>query len=206
MSETITVTGKAKLSIPPDTICVNLLLETIRDTYEETMEASTKSYDMLREVLKKEGFEHKDIKTEKYIVDVELDSYKERDLLRKRFAGFKCHHSMRIEFPADGMRLSRILSLLAICPVCLDFSIQYTIGDIELAKNNLLERAVSDSRKKADLLAKTSGVELEKIQQISYSWEDSVLFSEPVRYSRESICEQAICFTENHMDIESDDL
>ena len=74
MSETITVTGKAKLSMPPDTIYVNLLMETIRDTYEETMEASTKSLNMLREVLKSEGFEKKDIITKKFVVDLEYDS------------------------------------------------------------------------------------------------------------------------------------
>ncbi len=72
---------------------------------------------MCTESAEKNSFKHKDIKTKKYIVDVEFDSYKARDLLGKRFAGFKCHHSMKIEFPADGMKLSRILALLTICPV-----------------------------------------------------------------------------------------
>ena len=204
MSETITVTGKAKLSMPPDTICVNLLMETIRDTYEETMEASTKSLNMLREVLKSEGFEKKDIITKKFVVDLEYDTYKDHDFVKKKIVGFKCCHFMKIEFPIDGKRLSRIVSLFTICPVCLDFSIHYMIGDMEQAKNNLLEKAVMDSRNKAQLIARASGVEIGKVQSINYSWEENKVFYEPVKYSRETICEQAICYTEDNLDIEPD--
>ena len=40
MNEIITVTGKGKISLPPDTIIINISLETVRDTYEATMDAS----------------------------------------------------------------------------------------------------------------------------------------------------------------------
>ena len=32
MNEIITVTGKGKISLPPDTIIINISLETVRDT------------------------------------------------------------------------------------------------------------------------------------------------------------------------------
>ena len=206
MNEIITVTGKGKINLPPDNICVNLSFEIIRDTYEETMEASKKALDMLRDVLKQEGFDRKDIKTKQIMVDVEFDSYKDHDLWKKKFAGYKRQHDLKIEFSTDGKKLSRILILLAICPICLNFSIQYTIKDLEQAKNQLLEKAVLDSRNKAEILTKASGVRLGKVNSINYSWEEIMVFSEPVKYSRESICEQAIFCTENNLDIEPEDL
>lgn len=40
MNEIITVTGKGKISLPPDTIQINISVEIIRDTYEGTMDAT----------------------------------------------------------------------------------------------------------------------------------------------------------------------
>ncbi len=206
MNEIITVTGKGKLRIPPDLIRVNLSLETIRETYEDTMEASAQALGMIRDVLGQEGFSREDIKTKRFYVDLEYDSYKERDVWKKRFAGYKCQHDLKLEFMADGKKLSRILALIAICPVCLEFNIQYTVSDMEQAKNKLLEKAVADSRTKAEILTRASGVKLGNIHAINYSWGEITLYSEPVSYSRESLCERSLCSMEESLDIEPEDL
>lgn len=77
MNEMITVTGKGKISLPPDVIQINISLEVVRDSYEETMEGSANYISILRDILKPEGFTKEDIKTVRFNVDVEYESYKE---------------------------------------------------------------------------------------------------------------------------------
>lgn len=206
MNESITVTGKGKVSLPPDIIQINISLEVVRDTYEETMDSSADSISILRDTLKTEGFEKEDIKTIRFNVDLEYESYKERDTWKKRFVGYRCNHDLKIEFPSDSKRLAKILSLITRCPINPEFSIQYKIKDIEDAKNQLLEKAVEDSKKKAEILTKAAGVKLGKVVNINYSWGEINIYSEPVKYDKAILFEESTCSYENSLDINPEDL
>lgn len=206
MNEIITVTGKGKISLPPDTIIINISLETVRDTYEATMDASADAVSLLRDALKSEDFEKEDIKTKRFNVDLEYESYKERDNWKKRFIGYKCNHDLKIEFLSDSKRLAKILSLIARCLINPEFSIQYKIKDMEDAKNQLLAKAVADSKAKAEILTKAAGVKLGKVVNINYSWGEINIYSEPVNYDRAILCEESACSYESSLDIEPEDL
>jgi len=71
MNEIITVTGKGKISLPPHAIIINISLETVRDTYEATMDATTDAVSLLRDALESEDFKKEDIKTKRFNVDLE---------------------------------------------------------------------------------------------------------------------------------------
>lgn len=206
MNEFITVTGKGKISLPPDTVQIKISLEIVRDTYEGTMDGSADAVSMLRDTLGVEGFEKEDIKTTRFNVDLEYESYKERDNWKKRFIGYRCNHDLKIEFPSDSKRLAKILSLIARCPFNPEFSIQYKIKDMEEAKNQLLAKAVDDSKRKAEILTKAAGVSLGKVTNINYSWGEINIYSEPVRYDKTILCEEAACSYEDSLDIHPEDL
>ena len=206
MNEFITVTGKGKISLPPDTVQIKIFLEIVRDTYEGTMDGSADAVSMLRDTLGVEGFEKEDIKTTRFNVDLEYESYKERDNWKKRFIGYRCNHDLKIEFPSDSKRLAKILSLIARCPINPEFSIQYKIKDMEEAKNQLLAKAVDDSKRKAEILTKAAGVTLGKVTNINYSWGEINIYSEPVRYDKTILCEEAACSYEDSLDIHPEDL
>lgn len=206
MNEMITVTGKGKISLPPDVIQINISLEVVRDSYEETMEGSANYISILRDTLKPEGFTKEDIKTVRFNVDVEYESYKERDTWKKRFVGYRCKHDLKIEFPSDSKRLAQILSLIARCPISPEFSIQYKIKDMEDAKNQLLAKAVEDSKTKAEILTKAAGVKLGKVININYSWGEINIYSEPLRYDKAILCEESSCNYDDSLDINPEDL
>lgn len=124
MNEMITVTGKGKISLPPNVIQINISLEVVRDSYEETMEGSANYISILRETLKPEGFSKEDIKTSRFNVDLEYESYKERETWKKRFVGYRCNHDLKIEFPSDSKRLAQILSLIALSVLSFLFNIK----------------------------------------------------------------------------------
>ena len=60
-----------------------------------------------------------------------------------------------------------------------EFYIEYTIIDTEAAKNELLSRAVADSKAKAQILAAAADVQLGDIINIDYSWSEIDLISRP---------------------------
>ena len=51
-----------------------------------------------------------------------------------------------------------------------EFSIEYTVADVEKCKNELLHKAIEDSIQKAQVLTTAANVKLGEIQAIDYSW------------------------------------
>lgn len=168
--KTIRVTGKGRIKIKPDMTRITLTLEgTCRDC-GETLAKSAKDTGMVRELLTGIGFEPSDLKTLQFSVDTEYESYQEEGIYKQRFAGYRFHHLMKVEFASNNDRLGRILFALAACPANPEFRLSYTVRDPEAAKNVLLGKAVSDAKEKAAVLAQAAGVALKEIQSIDYSW------------------------------------
>lgn len=207
MDRTIRVTGKGKITVKPDTIRLRISLEDTFKEYDDTLKHSADSVEVLKDMLERLGYDRKDLKTLYFNIDTEYESYQDRDKSwKRRFEGYKYTHRMKLEFPADNQRLGKILYALAHCSVSLEFSIEYTVGDSEAAKNELLGEAVKDSMAKANVLAMSAGVKLGNIVNIDYSWGEVDFVSRPLeelamRCDEEDECESA----SYDIDIESDD-
>lgn len=167
---TIRITGKGQIKLRPDMTKITLLLEGMYPEYEKALCRSSQDTELLRELLTKFGFERSDLKTLKFSVDTEYESYEEKKVYKRRFVGYMFHHMMKVEFESDNDRLGRVLYALANCPLRPKFNISYTVKDPEAAKNELLSRAVADAREKASVLTLAAGVMLKSIQSIDYSW------------------------------------
>lgn len=208
MERTIRVTGKGKISVKPDTIRLRLSMEGIYPEYDETLQKSSEIVELLKNLVEKQGYERKELKTLYYNIDTEYESYQDRDKSwRRRFQGYKYVHRMKIEFPADNERLGRMLYALAHCPEAPEFSIEYTVADPEASKNELLGKAVKDSMKKASVLAEASDVKLGKIINIDYSWGEIDFVSKPLQEMSLRCCAEDACSPASYdMDIEPDDI
>ena len=182
MDRIIRVTGKGQISVKPDMIRLLLTLEDIRETYEDTLEQSAKQVEILKDCFEQLGFQRTDLKTLNFHVDTEYESYQDEDKAwKQRFKGYKFIHSMKIEFDADNKRLGQVLYALAHAAVRPEFRINYTIKDPEAAKNQLLGKAISDSKEKARVLTEAAGVKLGDIVTIDYSWDEIAFVAEPMR-------------------------
>ncbi len=207
MERTIRVTGKGKISVKPDTIRLHISLEETFREYDETMEHSTASVELLKDLIERLGYDRKDLKTLYFHIDTEYESYQDRDKSwKRRFAGYKYTHRMKLEFPADNERLGKVLYALAHCAVSPEFSIEYTVSNPEAAKNELLGEAVKDSMSKATILAAAAGVKLGDILNIDYSWGEVNFVSRPLEELSLRCCEDACEPASYKMDIEPDDI
>lgn len=208
MERTIRVTGKGKISVKPDTIRLRISMEDTFREYDDALRHSTDSAELLKGMFEGLGYDRKALKTVLFNINTEYESYQDRDKSwKRRFKGYKYTHRMKIEFPADNQKLGKMLYALAHCPVEPEFSIEYTVADPEASKNELLGKAVKDSMQKASVLAEASGVKLDKILTIDYSWGEIDFVSRPLQEMSLRCCAEDACSPASYdMDIEPDDI
>lgn len=207
MERRIRVTGKGKLAVKPDMICLMMELSDVDYDYEKTLKESASQTELLKDCFEKLGFQRTDLKTTYFNVDTEYDRYQDKDnVWRSRFAGYRFTHKLKLEFDADNKLLGKILYELTHIPVNPEFRMMYTIKDVDAAKNELLGKAVADSKKKAEVLTEAAGVKLGNIISIDYSWGEINICSD-VKYGMTEamrVCEPTEMSYD--MDIEPDDI
>lgn len=204
MERKIRVTGKGKISIKPDLIRLNIKASDVLKKYEDCINKSSKSIKELRKIIENSGLNPNDLKTTEFSVDTEYKSYYENDIYKREFQGYEYVHNLYINFPNDNDLLGKVLYELSKSKTDYEFSINYTVKDIESAKNKLLAKAVQDSKTKASILAKASGVLLGEIISIDYSWDEIEVFSKPID---DFVINKAQSFgSKIDIDIEADDI
>ena len=207
---TIRVTGKGQIKVKPDTTRITMTLEGTYPDYGEALRHSSLDTEQLKDVLSAFGFERSDLKTLKFDVETEYESYKDKGIYKQRFVGYKFRHMMKVEFPSDNDRLGKVLYALANCPIEPEFRLSYTVSDPEAAKNELLGKAVTDAKEKASVLTQAAGVTLKDIQSIDYSWGEIEFECHPInRMLMEDDCLAAPMTAKQesyNIDIELDDI
>ena len=208
MDRTLRVTGKGKISVKPDTIRIIITQTETKKKYDEAVRESALRKTELTEALAKLGFEKKSLKTLFFNVDTEYEGYEAKDhSWKQRLVGYRYTHRMKLEFPSDNEMLGRILTVLSGCKGEPEFNIQYTIADPEAAKNELLAKAVEDSKAKAKVLSRAAGVKLKEIVTIDYSWGEVDIVSSPMRAMAVRECKMADTAANGiNIDIEADDI
>lgn len=86
-----------------------------------------------------------------------------------------------IQFPNDNRKLGELLGALVSCKIRVSFSIRHTVKDPEAVKNELLGKAIEDSKIKAEVLSKAAGISLGEIKTIDYSWGELEIYSQSMR-------------------------
>lgn len=205
----IKVTGKGNLKIRPDMTRITITLDGQNKEYDKILEQSTKDTERLKDIFEKQGFDRSDVKTLMFDVDTRYESYQTKDKSwKERFVGYEYKHVVKVEFDSDNARLGKILYALANAKdIHPDFRLSYTVKDKEASKNELLGKAVSDAKAKAEVLTKAAGVSLKEIKNIDYSWGEIQFEYAPMR--RDMICNTVMaaeCDGAFDMDIEPDDI
>ena len=167
---TIRVTGKGQLKVHPDMTRITIELEGTHMDYTDTLTESSRATEKMKKLLAPFGFDRSDLKTLSFDVDTQYESYKVKDEYKRRFAGYKYSHVIKVEFESDNLLLGKILYALAHSSLHPEFRISYTVKDPEAVKNELLGKAVQDAIVKAKVLSSAAGLKLGEIQDMDYSW------------------------------------
>ncbi len=208
MERIIRVTGTGRMAVTPDQIEVNIQAEGRYQDYEETVEHSAKHTGILREAVRAAGLDPKDLKTTFFKVDTDYEHYNdEHGHWCERFCGYAYNHNLSIIIPRDNEILSRILYQLANCSVKTEFSFRHTVSDPKAAKNELLARAIADSKEKAEIIAREARLTLGEIQSVDYSWQQMQIYSEPITMLGAGLAEKRFLSADSmDIDIEAADI
>lgn len=208
MERVLKVTGKGKISVKPDTIRLNIEATKLCNEYTDAVKTSAEDTGILRKTLEGIGFDPTELKTTYFNIDSEYE-WQGRHANKKKLVGYRYIHRLYIQFPNDNERLGKILYALANCKIKVEFNIRHTVKDVEAVKNELLGKAIEDSKIKADVLSRSSGVSLGEIKTIDYSWQEVEVYTKPVRnlYLAESITSYLERSSDSYdIDIEADNI
>lgn len=207
MERTIKVTGRGKASVRPDTIELGIFLNKVYPEYRQAMEASAEHTGALKAAAERAGFSPEELKTTGFSVNMNYEGvYDEKGNWQNRFSGYRCEHSLVIRFPLDNEKLGRLLSELMECGADAEISIRHTVKDPEPARQELLKKAVNDSRLKAEALADAAGVALGRIINVDYSWGEMEIFNRTVDRMVMGNAKMSAAEESLDMDIEADDI
>ena len=171
MTRTIKVTGKSNVKANPDYTRISLTLSDTLKEYDECLAKSVEDMNIIVECIKRLGFERSELKTSSFEIDRKMQSYRDKyDNWKERFLGYEYTENVNFTFKNDNVRLGKILYALARLSIIPEIRISYFCSDVESIKNQLLELAIKDAKKKAELLTSASGVKLCEILDIDYSW------------------------------------
>lgn len=200
---TITIKGKGYASAPPDTVQVDMVLMTTKETYELAMQDAARKLERLRETLAPHGFEKEDIKSLTFSIDSHYEYQTRTSGESKRvFLGYRYDHRLRIGFPVDNDRLAKILAALAHSGTEVEFSILFKLKDRKSLEEALLIDAMLDARQKARTLCEAAEVELGQILSISYDWKEVELYAQPLYASARLMMEESAA----GMDLEPEEI
>ena len=87
-----------------------------------------------------------------------------------------------------------------------EINISYFCSDEETVKNKMLELAIKDARKKAEMLTEASGVTLCEILDIDYSWISVTLETDNMKFCKPMGLEDARACDAYDVDLEPDDI
>lgn len=202
MERTIRVTGKGKISVKPDTIRLIIEAEGTYKEYTLSVKKSAEHINLLRDTISKAGLDPQNLKTVHFDIDTDYENYRDKNGdYQRKFIGYTYTHNLYIQFPNDNEQLGKVLYQLANNEVNVEFSIKYTVKDVDALKNEMLGKAVEDSKIKAEVLAKAAGVSLGEIKTIDYSWGEIEIYSKPMDGMR-----LAAPIETYDIDIEADDI
>ena len=171
MTRTIKVTGKSNIKASPDYTRISLTLSDTLKEYDACLAKSVEDMNIIVECIKHFGFERSELKTSSFEIDRKMQSYRDKyDNWKERFLGYEYTENLNFTFKNDNVRLGKILFALAHLSIIPEIRISYFCSDVESIKNQLLELAIKDAKKKAELLTSASGVKLCEILDIDYSW------------------------------------
>lgn len=180
MERIIKVTGTGNVSAKPDITIITMEFSNIRPTYSESLKTSADDVSKIKDALERAGLDRNTLKTTHFSVDPHYESYTDKNNDHKsRLDGYEYNQTLRFKFPIDNKLLGKVLFEISSIDVFPKFWISYGLKDPETAKNALLEKAITDAKEKAQIIANTSKVQLDEILEINYSWIDIEMNTRP---------------------------
>lgn len=169
MERSVTVTGTGRLSLPPDTIQMTILLIAKDPDYAAMMQDADRRYAALISAAESAGIPAEQLRTTGFQVDTEYQHLPdENGNYRQVFAGYVCRHSLLLEIGMDLKLLGAVLSAAEQSGAGPELHFAFTLRDQAAVHEKLLRLAAEHARQDAEILAAAAGAKLGKLTAVRY--------------------------------------
>ena len=181
----LTVKGVGKASLSPDQTVIDITIESRDMDYNKTSDMQHEKTAELKNALTELGFDISKLKTSNFNVTTNYENVQtDNGRWERKFAGYIGTHHLSLKFGFDTEKLKWIISAITSCKNANPaFNISFDVKDKESVNDKLLELAVSDAMKKANVLSSAANVDLGAIMSISYNNEDTNFVSPTAMHS-----------------------
>lgn len=164
---TLKITGTGELKVVPDQAEVNMTVKATDMDFNKAVQKLNQKTDLLNKKLLSAGFSREEIKTSQLNVQ-ENGEWRNGNYID---SGFVATQSIILRFKRDQQRMVKLMDAFSEEKGAEAlFHFGFTLSDEarDQAEEELIRKAIQDSRNKASVIAKTSGVKLGKIKNIIY--------------------------------------
>lgn len=202
---TINVTGKGSIHVVPDITRLEVVIESLFQSYEDAYSHAKNNSEWVGKILEYNELSAKLAKTIKFNISDHLENeYDDNENYIGKFKnGFELTQKFKIDLGIDNTLLNKIVKGIGKFIPDAQIDIGYTVKDPRPNQLKMLQRAVTDAKDKAELMAEAAGCKLGKVQEISYNYSDIHIYSQARSIHSNN---EAITSTPSSLDITPDDL
>ncbi|MBI5254179.1 SIMPL domain-containing protein [Candidatus Falkowbacteria bacterium] len=160
----VTISAEGKVTAVPNVATVQIGTTTLRPTVADAQAENTKKMNDIIAAVKKEGIADKDIKTSDYSIYPQYDWNGNKNVL----SGYNVNQTLTLKI-RDTKKINAILKLAGEKGANSISNLNFEIDDQDALKEQAREKAIVNAKEKAEKLAKSLGVKLDKIISFSES-------------------------------------
>lgn len=200
----ITVTGKGGVHVVPDVTRLEITVEGVFKTYEETYSQAKENSSWMVKILEYNKQNGKLAKTIRMDISDHLTSKYDKNgkYIEEVKSGFELDQCIKIDLGIDNVLVNNIVRGVGKFIKGAQINIGYTVRDIRPFQLKMLSRAVKDATEKASIMAETAGCKLGKVKSIDYSHTEIHMYSQARSIHSNS---EAMASSADSLDITPDD-
>ena len=190
---TIKVLGQGEGKFTPDVTRVTVEIDALHTTYQEAFEAGAKNTNHLKDILAEQGLERELAKTSRFDVSMHRVHKKvERGEWQWVVKGYKINQRFTIELEMGCPQLTALLDQIGRELVGVEIELGFAVSDTDSARLKVIEAAVKDAQRKAEVMATALGKKLGEVSTIHYGVAHDNYYDGRV-YSDAAPCPGAMC-------------
>jgi len=175
-SRTITVTGQAQSQIKNQTATFGATVSAVNDNKETAINEVNQKTEALLKLLKEFGIAEEDLKTQNLNYYQREETFWEEGRQKSRPGQWTVSNTIEIKL-RNVDKASALTDLLAKSGATNVWGPNFSLEENKDEENSLMEKAVADAQKKAEIMAKASGGKLGKIVSINEGPRSQPVFS-----------------------------
>jgi len=158
----ISVNGEASVNVKPDTVVVNIGVQTEAQNARDSIAENASRMNALIDAVKRAGVKDDEMKTARFSVQPRYD-YETRGV--PNLVGFVTRNTLQITVSADA-NVGHIIDQAAQAGANIVENVSYQVRDMSKYRDEALKAAVQDARRRADVLAEASGLRITGVKSI----------------------------------------